>query len=114
MDRPARFVRQFALTQGRVNSNGEHLTIDTLVLATPLGNKAIAMVPNEQQAILKLAATPVSIAEVSAHLGLHLGIAQVIVSDLAAAEYLAVRTTNGSGAPDVPTLERLLDDLQAY
>lgn len=115
MDRPARFVRQFALTQGRVTSTGDQLTLDTLVLTTALGAKAQGMVPAEQQAILELAKKTISVAEVSAHLGLHLGIARVIVSDLAAAEYLAVRTTaNDASRPDLPTLERLLDDLQAY
>ena len=54
-------------------------------------------------------------AEISAHLHVHLGIARVLVSDLVAHGHVAISDTDtGNNGPDLPTLERLLDDLKAY
>ena len=67
----------------------------------------------EQGALLRLANRPVSIAELGAHLHVHLGIARVLVSDMCARELVAVSTSDfaeGEG-PDLETLERLFDDL---
>ncbi len=114
MDRPARFVRQFALTRGRVSSAND-LALDTLVQATQLGRGESARLAPQQRSILVLADAPLSVAEVSAHLGLHLGIARVLVSDLAWSGHLAVSDQDDDAdGPDLPTLERLLDDLQAF
>jgi Protein of unknown function (DUF742) len=68
----------------------------------------------EQLAIVDLTQSPISIAEISAHLHLHLGIARVLVSEMADLGYVVVSTSEiGEGGPDLPTLERLLDDLQS-
>jgi Protein of unknown function (DUF742) len=110
-----RFVRQFALTQGRARSHGEDLALDTLVKITPAGERALPHEMAERAAILRHVSSPMSIAEISARVGVHLGIARVIVSDLAAAGLVAVsETVIGETRPDLPTLERLLNDLQAY
>ena len=110
-----RFVRQFAMTQGRTRSHGENLTLDTLVKITPLGQRVMAREIAERSSILRLVATPLSIAEISARIGVHLGISRVLVSDLAADGLVAVsETATGDARPDLPTLERLLNDLQAY
>jgi Protein of unknown function (DUF742) len=110
-----RFVRQFALTQGRARSHGADLTLDTLVKITAVGERALPREMAERAAILELVSSPMSIAEISARVGVHLGIARVIVSDLAAAGLVAVsQAATGDGRPDLPTLERLLNDLQAY
>ena len=111
---PSRFVRQYALTRGRVTSRGDDLTLDTLVQSTAVARARPGGLSAEQQRILLLATDPISIAEISAHLHLHLGIARVLVSDLAALGRVLVSDTARSAAgPDLPTLERLLDDLQA-
>jgi hypothetical protein len=115
VDPPARFVRQYAFTRGRVQATSDQLTIDTLVRTTALGTKAGSTVPAEQADILRLAATPISLAELSAHLGFHLGVVQVLVGDLSGSGYLTVRLSdNEPTGLDLPTLERLLDDLQTY
>ncbi len=108
-------MRQFALTQGRARSHGEDLALDTLVKITPVGERALPREMAERAAILRYVSSPMSIAEISARVGVHLGIARVIVSDLAAAGLVAVsEAVTGDGRPDLPTLERLLNDLQAY
>lgn len=110
----SRFVRQYALTQGRVRSLGTDLELDTLVQSTLRGRAAASSSTREHRAILELSASPLSVAEISAHLHLHLGIARVLVSDLAALGHVVVsESTTGASGPDLPTLERLLDDLQA-
>jgi hypothetical protein len=106
-----RFVRQFALTQGRVRSIGADLPLDTLVQATSSG-RAQGSVLGEEALILEMCRTPISVAEIGAHLHVHLGIARVLVSDLAAQGFVAVSDTGNESGPDVSTLERLLDDLQ--
>ncbi len=109
-----RFVRQFAMTQGRANSVGRDLPLDTLVETTNLGVSVRQRLVGEQALIVDLAESTVSIAEISAKLHVHLGIARVLVSDLVAHELVAISapalTEDG---PDLATLEQLLVDLTA-
>jgi Protein of unknown function (DUF742) len=110
-----RFVRQFAMTQGRARSHGQDLALDTLVKITALGQRVLNREMAERLAVLRITESPISIAEVSARIGVHLGIARVLVSDLANDGLVAVsETQTGDARPDLPTLERLLNDLQAY
>jgi hypothetical protein len=114
--RPARrFVRQFALTQGRARSlTGHDLPLDTLVQATQVGRDRIGLLAAEQALVIERCRTPIAIAEISAHLHTHLGVARVIVSDMFAQDLVAISTSDFEGdGPDIGTLERLLDDLQA-
>ena len=111
--RPARFLRQYALTQGRAHSIGRDLPLDTLVQRADHAFDHAMGLTSEQTALLHLASSPISIAELGAHLHVHLGIARVLVSDLHARNLLAVSTSDfvdGEG-PDLATLERLFDDL---
>lgn len=113
---PPRFLRQYALTQGRVHSIGVDLALDTLVQTSPLGHELLQVLPAEQASMLRLATDPVSIAEIGAHLHVHLGIARVLVSDLHARDLVAVSASDfddGDG-PDLETLERLFDDLSSF
>jgi len=113
---PARFLRQYALTQGRVHSIGRDLPLDTLVQASDFGVTHQNVLTYEQTAVLRLSAQPVSIAEIGAHLNVHLGIARVLVSDMCAHELVSVSTSDfaeGEG-PDLETLERLFDDLSSF
>lgn len=110
---PPRFVRQFALTQGRARSVGRDLPLDTLVQAA-IDPARVNSFNGVQLLILQLCQSPISIAEISAHLHVHLGIARVLVSDLAARSAVAVAAGQDSATgPDLETLERLLDDLKA-
>jgi hypothetical protein len=110
-----RFVRQFALTQGRTRSlAGRDLPLDTLVLATSVGQSKLGLLPPEQALVIERCRTPIAIAEIAAHLHTHLGVARVIVSDMFAQDLVAISTSDfDSDGPDIGTLERLLDDLQA-
>jgi hypothetical protein len=111
-----RFVRQFAWTKGRARSGPSDLPLETQVMATSRGRALAAAqrLLTEQAHIVALCAAPVAIAEVAARLHIHLGVARVIVTDLAKAGLVAVTLADvDDDGPDLVTLERLLDDLQA-
>ncbi|MEZ5232759.1 MAG: DUF742 domain-containing protein [Acidimicrobiia bacterium] len=115
MNQP-RFVRQFVLTRGRSRSVGADLALDTLVTLTDAGRRRAAggELRAEAAAIARLLDGPLSVAEIGAHLHVHLGIARVLVSDLVADGVAAVSAADfDETGPDLGTLERLLDDLQA-
>ena len=109
-------VRPYALTGGRVRSTTE-LALETIVRVTPRGEDGAIGLPTEQREILQLCVDPTSIAEVSAHLHLPLGVARVLVGDLVTEELLDSHANPASGEagsrPDLRLLERVLDGLQA-
>jgi hypothetical protein len=70
----------------------------------------------EYRSILEMAEQPVSLVEIGAALHVPVGVARVLVSDLAGAGYVAVHEpepTEGDGRPPVAVLERLLEGLRA-
>ena len=111
---PPRFVRQFALTMGRARSVGVDLPLDALVVTSSGGRARIDELRSERLRIAQMCDRPLSIAEVSAHLHLHLGIVRVLISDMCDARILDVTTAeHPADGPDLATLERLLDDLHS-
>ena len=115
--RDGRVVPVYALTGGRTRATtGPDMPVEALVTATESGTST-ADLQLEYRAAVELAATPVSIVEIGASLGVPVGVARVLVSDLVNARYLDVHlppaaTTDGGGpAPEI--LERLLDGLRA-
>jgi hypothetical protein len=92
------------------------MPVEALVTVTEAGVYATDL-QLEYRAAVELAASPISIIEISASLGVPVGVARVLVSDLVNAKYLVVHlppapvTTGGGPAPEI--LERLLDGLRA-
>jgi hypothetical protein len=114
-DEAPRFLRQYALTGGRARSHGDDLPLDALVRTVSASSFAPDTLSPEQSEITVLCSTPIAIAEVAARMGFHLGIARVLVSDLAAFGLVEIaRAEHDHRGPDIHTLERLLDDLQAF
>jgi hypothetical protein len=107
---PPRFLRQFALTQGRSISVGAELPLEALVSASWLERPHV--LTSEQNAIHHLCSSPHSIAEIASHLRVHLGIARVLVGDMVALGLASVTANDNDEGPDITTLERLLRDLQ--
>ena len=110
-----RVVPTYALTRGRTRSVGRDLPLETLVTSTDFGVQRHSSLQTERRMILDLCAGPMSVAEIAAHLRIPVGVARVIVSDLASGGYLAVHLpqTFGDDRPDAAILERLLDGLRA-
>jgi hypothetical protein len=112
-----RVVPVYALTGGRTRAtDGPNMPVESLVTVTDAGIYARDL-QLEYRATVELAARPVSIVEIAASLGVPVGVARVLVSDLVNAKYLVVHlpptptTIDGGPAPEI--LERLLDGLRA-
>jgi hypothetical protein len=104
----------YAVTGGRTRAGDHDLPIEAVVTATDLDGAAEDLQP-EYRAILDLARTPIALVEVAAGLGVPIGVARVLVSDLAEAGHLAVHApgyADGDGPPP-QVLARLLDGLRA-
>jgi len=109
-------VPAYALTQGRTRSVGRELGLETLVTATEYGTRNESSVQMESHAILMMTSRPISVAEIGAALHVPIGVARVLVSDLADAGYLTVSMPVGmdeNGRPNRHVLERLLDGLRS-
>ena len=86
-------VRPYAVTGGRISGEADGLAIETLV-AIPEGEKPTKGLTPEKKKIVQLASEDfVSIAELSAHCKLPLGVVRVLVMDLAESEYLTIHAT---------------------
>ncbi len=110
-----RVVPTYALPAGRTRSLRMEMPIEALVTTTELGLAAVGGLPPEHRTILEAAAEPVSLAEIGGRLGVPVGVARVLVSDLAADDLLAVHLplVGADGRPRRELLERLLDGLRA-
>jgi Protein of unknown function (DUF742) len=103
------FVRPYVLTRGRTRSSFE-LSIETLVSAGP--RTAPAGLTGEHQVVLSLCRQPRSVAELAALAGVPLGVARVLVGDLAAASAVAVNRGAGAAGPDLALMQRVLSGLR--
>lgn len=114
-DGPAR-VRPYALVRGRTRAtDAPTLPVETIVVRSDTGTQARLTL--ERGAILRWCATPMSVAELSAHIHVPVGVARVLVGDLAGAGFVQlhlplVDVTDG-GPPEREVLERCLAGLQA-
>jgi hypothetical protein len=110
-----RVVPAYALTRGRTRSVGPDLPLESLVTATELGLSHPSSLQAERRMIIEWCAGPMSVAELAAHLRIPVGVARVLVSDLASSGYLAVHLPQHTGdqRPGAAILERLLDGLRA-
>jgi Protein of unknown function (DUF742) len=106
-------VRPYAITGGRASSRHADLEIETLVLTTALGQAADRDVSFEWRGIMRLCRDVQSIAEVSALLDMPLGVARVLVADMAAEGLLRVhRPSAGAGRAGLALLDRVLEGLR--
>ena len=112
-ERELRLVRPYALTGGRTRASIGDLPIEAMVVSTPAGLDAVEP-RHEAREIVALCREPMSVAEVSARIGIPLGVARVLVGDLLTDGHVQVhRATLGDARPDVRLLTRVLDGLQA-
>lgn len=109
---PNRLVRPYLITGGRTRPADE-LPLEALVETTPAAADAGDTLQFEPRRVLELCRGVVSVAEVAAALAVPLGVARVLVSDLATDGYVRVHRTATTDGPDIPLLERLLDALHA-
>jgi hypothetical protein len=112
--RDGRVVPVFAVTGGRTRSSGRTLPVESLVTATDLRGGDL---DREYRLIVDMSVRPVSLVEIGAELGVPVGVARVLVSDLADAGYLVVHApppADAQGRPTPAVLTRLLEGLRAH
>ncbi|WP_308294671.1 DUF742 domain-containing protein [Streptomyces sp. JJ66] len=111
---PHPLVRPYAMTGGRTRPR-YHLAIEALVHTTADVGRLQGQLP-EHQRICRLCYEIKSVAEVSALLSIPLGVARILVADLAEAGLVAIHQPGGDetagGQPDVTLLERVLSGLR--
>ncbi|MBO0849870.1 MAG: DUF742 domain-containing protein [Pseudonocardia sp.] len=106
-------VRPYAWTGGRTRS-GYHLEIETLVSTSAKGLEHLDMLQYEHRSVAELCEHARSVAEVAALLAVPLGVAKVLLGDMAGLGLVAVhQTASGNGeAPDLAVMERVLSGLR--
>ncbi|MFI6473866.1 DUF742 domain-containing protein [Streptomyces sp. NPDC050516] len=107
-------VRPYAMTGGRTRPRYQ-LAIEALVHTTAEPARLQGQLP-EHQRICHLCREIKSVAEISALLTIPLGVARILVADLAEAGLVAIHQPGGDesagGQPDVTLLERVLSGLR--
>jgi hypothetical protein len=116
--RDDRVVPVYAFTQGRTRTAGREreLPIEALATTTELAAQHGMTLQMEWRAIVQMCARPMSVAEIGAMLRVPIGVARVLVGDLANAGYLVVhlpQPAERDGRPSQAVLGRLLDGLRA-
>jgi hypothetical protein len=110
---PVSPLRPYLLTSGRAEPVDQTLEIEAQVLTTELGMAAYHRLSFERRDIVQLCSTTISVAEVAARLRLHIGVARVLVADLAALGYLFVQRPSFPFSQDPNLIERVIRGLEA-
>jgi Protein of unknown function (DUF742) len=102
-------VRPFVITGGRTRHATVHLRVEALVVATDL--EPSSTLQFEHAAIVELCQRPISVAEVAARIGVPLGVAQILVGDLADVGLVRVHEAASNATPAL--LLRMIDAVRA-
>ena len=110
-------LRPFVLTAGRVNAVDREIDVETQVTLRPHDPREervpIGSLGPEMQAMVALCEEPISVAEISARLRLHLGVTKILVADLRAAGYLDVHVADTLNPLTSDTILRVMRGLRA-
>jgi len=106
-------VRPYTWTRGRTRS-GFDLAIETLVSTSRRGQEQLNVLQVEHRAVAELCEQARSVAEVAALLSLPLGVARVVLGDMAGLGIVTVHQTASSAGnvPDLALMERVLSGLR--
>ena len=112
-DASACAVRPYTWTGGRTSSVFD-LEVETLVSTSEHGRDVAALTSVEHRAVADLCRDPRSVAEVAALLSLPLGVARVLLGDMAGIGLIMVHgQANTSGdTPEIALMERVLSGLR--
>ncbi|GAA4054974.1 DUF742 domain-containing protein [Nonomuraea soli] len=100
-------VRPYALTRGRTRPSGETFDLIALVSAVREGGSG-----PEQEAILRAAQSPISVADLAVELDLPVGVVQVILGDMRDHGLISVTSQVGS-RPSERILKEVINGLRA-
>src|ERR1700691_789648 len=105
-------VRPYAVTGGRTKPRYQ-LEIEAMVAAAHYEARDLSVLSPECQAILGFCRDWRSVAEISAVLRMPLGVARILIADMAAEGLVRIQQLDhAEGRPDVQLLERVLSGLR--
>ncbi|HPU39707.1 MAG TPA: DUF742 domain-containing protein [Microthrixaceae bacterium] len=108
-DEDDELVRPFVITGGRTRHASIHLRVESLVVAT--GAAPGRQLQFEHARIIEHCNSPISVAEVAARIGVPLGVAQILVGDLAEAGLVQIHEARQAATPAL--LLRMIDAVRA-
>ena len=110
--RGSALVRPYAVTGGRTKPRTQ-LQIEAMVAASHYEARDLSVLSPECQAILGFCRDWRSVAEVSAVLRMPLGVARVLIADMAGEGLVRIhQIDHAQGRPDINLLERVLSGLR--
>jgi len=111
-DQSSSLVRPYAVTGGRTKPSYQ-LQIEAMVSASHYEARDLSVLSPECQSILGYCRDWRSVAEISAVLRMPLGVARVLIGDMAMEGLVRVhQADHGQGRPDLSLLERVLSGLR--
>jgi hypothetical protein len=106
-------LRPYLMTSGRTKPVDHTIEIEAQVMTSNLGATSVQNLSFERRDIISLCRKTMSVAEVAAMLKLHIGVARVLVADLAALGYVVVRRPESETPQDLRMIERVIRGLEA-
>ena len=108
------WVRPYVLTGGRTRTR-HHLYVHTLVSVERYDPVATLRLSPEARRLYERAAFgPQSVAELSAHCEMSLGVTRVLLEDLAAADHILINEDAYASPYDHRLLKRVIDGLREF
>jgi len=108
------WVRPYVLTGGRTRTR-HHLYVHTLVAVERYDPSAAQRLSPEARRLYERASFGAqSVAELSAHSGVSLGVTRVLLEDLAAADHVQINEDTYASPYDHRLLKRVIDGLREF
>lgn len=113
-DEPGSVTRPYTITGGRTRPVGdEEIEFETLVWTTSMAASSPPTMSAHWRSVADMCQEVISVAEVAARLGVPIGVARVLVGDMARAGLVSLqRPRHASDHPDIGLLERVLYGLR--
>ena len=106
-------LRPYLLASGRSEPIDHTLEVEAQVLTNYFDPDAYRGLTFERRDIVFLCRQTKSVAEIAAILGLHIGVARVLVADLADLGYVTVHRPSARLSQDLNIIERVIRGLEA-
>ena len=111
-DSTGRFVRPYAMTGGRTTADID-IALETQIQATLSDTERVSRYQWEKAQVLELAQRPIALIEVAARIGVPIGVARVIVSDLVSDRVMIAQKSATTNQTQYTTLlEKVLDGVR--